>query len=124
MAQTLLLDLARRSVGVMRDGAIAPLADTRPPPAVDGLTLGVAAMDRPPPHAGERHLDGDELIYVLEGNPTLILEREHGDERIPLAPGAACVVPRGHWHRFEFAAPVKLLYATPGPNNERRPLKR
>jgi mannose-6-phosphate isomerase-like protein (cupin superfamily) len=122
MPQTTRLDLARQNVGVLRDGAIALLASTRPPPRVDGLTLGIAVMDRPPPHAGERHLDGDELLYLVAGSATVAIERDEGEERVALAAGDACIVPRGLWHRVLFDRRVTLLYATPGPNNERRPL--
>lgn len=116
------LDLSQQSIGVLDDGAIALLPSTRPPPRVDGLTIGVAAMDRPPPHAGERHLDGDELLYLLVGAATVSIERPEGEERVPLAAGDACLVPRGLWHRVLFDAPIRLLYATPGPNTERRPI--
>jgi mannose-6-phosphate isomerase-like protein (cupin superfamily) len=122
MASTLRLDLAQQSVGIGRDGAIALLASTRPPPAVEGLSIGVARMDRPAPHAGERHLDGDELLYLIAGRATLLLEREGGEERVELAAGGACVVPRGLWHRVVPHGEMTLLYATPGPRTERRPL--
>jgi len=122
MTKTPLLDLAQQNVGFARDSAIALLASTRPPPRVDGLTLGVAVMDRPPPHAGEMHPDGDELLYLIAGVATVLLERPEGEERIELSAGAACIVPRGLWHRVIPRGEVTLLYATPGPNNQRRPL--
>jgi mannose-6-phosphate isomerase-like protein (cupin superfamily) len=122
MPLTTRLDLARQSVGILRDGAIALLGGTRPPPRVEGLSVGVAVMDRPPPHAGERHPDGDELLYLVAGSATVVIERSEGEERVALAAGDACIVPRGHWHRVLFDREVTLLYATPGPNTERRPL--
>ena len=122
MPTTALFDLAVQSVGFDRGGAISPLANTRPPPRIDGLSIGVAVMERPAPHAGERHMDGDELLHVVAGHATLLLERPEGEERIELAAGAACVVPRGLWHRVVPRGEVRLLYATPGPNNERRPV--
>jgi mannose-6-phosphate isomerase-like protein (cupin superfamily) len=122
MPKTARLDFAGRSVGVARDGAISLLPDVRPPPRIDGLSIGVAVMDRPAPHAGERHLDGDELLYLISGNATVLLERPEGEERIELAAGSACVVPRALWHRVIPRGETTLLYATPGPNTERRPL--
>jgi mannose-6-phosphate isomerase-like protein (cupin superfamily) len=116
------LDLTQQNVGFGRDGAIALLASTRPPPRVDGLTIGVAVMDRPPPHAGEMHPDGDELLYLIAGEASVLLERPEGEERIELSAGAACIVPRGLWHRVIPRGQVTLLYATPGPNKEWRPL--
>ncbi|HEU4429022.1 MAG TPA: hypothetical protein VFT98_09730 [Myxococcota bacterium] len=122
MPKTRLLDLAKQSVGFGRDGAISLLPDTRPPPRVDGLSVGVAVMDRPAPHAGERHLDGDELLYLIAGRATILLEPPAGAERFELAAGEACVVPRALWHRVIPNGRITLLYATPGPNTERRPL--
>ena len=122
MPTTALFDLAVQSVGFDRDGAISLLASTRPPPRIDGLSIGVAVMERPAPHAGERHMDGDELLHVIAGHATVLLERPEGEERIELTAGAACVVPRGLWHRVIPRGEVRLLYATPGPNTERRPL--
>jgi hypothetical protein len=39
-----------------------------PHPTVDGLTLGVAVMSNDPPHRGEMHPDGDELLYLVSGS--------------------------------------------------------
>ena len=122
MTKTPLFDLAQQNVGVLRDGAIALLEHTRPPPRVNGLSIGVAVMNHPAPHGGERHADGDELLYLIAGSATLVLERPDGHERIELAAGGACVVPRGLWHRVIPHGEMTLLYATPGPNTERRPL--
>jgi mannose-6-phosphate isomerase-like protein (cupin superfamily) len=122
MKKTETLDLTAQNVGVLRDGAIALLASARPPPRVDGLTIGVAVMDRPAPHAGEMHPDGDELLYVIAGRATVRIERAAGEEQLALGAGESCIVPRGHWHRVVPDGQVTLLYATPGPNTERRPL--
>jgi mannose-6-phosphate isomerase-like protein (cupin superfamily) len=122
MTATPLLDLAGRSIGFGRDGAMRLLESTRPPPRIDGLSIGVAVTDRPAPHAGERHPDGDELLYLITGCATVLLERPEGEERIELAAGKACIVPRGLWHRVIPRGEITLLYATPGPSAEWRPL--
>jgi quercetin dioxygenase-like cupin family protein len=122
MKATPLLDLSQQSVGVLRNGVISLLASTRPPPAVDGLSIGVAITDRPAPHAGERHPDGDELLYMIAGEATVVLERTEGEELVALSAGTACLVPRGLWHRVIPRGEITLLYATPGPHTERRPL--
>jgi quercetin dioxygenase-like cupin family protein len=116
------LDLSRTSAGILRDGAITPLAATRPPPAVDGLSVGIAITDRPAPHAGERHPDGDELLHLIAGEAVVLIEQPGGEERVALRAGDACVVPRGLWHRVLPQGPITLLYVTPGPSTERRPL--
>jgi quercetin dioxygenase-like cupin family protein len=122
MTTTPLLDLALQGIGFGRDGTMRLLENTLPPPRVDGLSIGVAVMDRPAPHAGERHPDGDELLYLIAGRATVYLERPEGEERIELATGNACVVPRGLWHRVVPRGEIMLLYATPGPGAEWRPL--
>ena len=59
---------------------------------------------------------------LIAGHATVLLERPEGEERIELTAGKALVVPRGLWHRVLPRGEVTLLYATPGPNNERRAL--
>jgi len=39
-------------------------------PGVEGRLAGEARMTRNPPHAGEMHPDGDELLYLVEGAST------------------------------------------------------
>lgn len=116
------LDLTTLNVCLGPDGAAALVRFTRPPESRPGTTIGVAVTAQPPPHAGERHLDGDELLYLVAGRVELVLERPAGEERVVLSAGQAFVVPRGLWHRVLPRGEITLLYATPGPNNERRPL--
>ena len=81
-------------------------------------------MERPPPHRGEMHPDGDELVLLLSGEATLVHEAngEGNEERVALHVGQAVIMPQGVWHRFEFDAPVTMLTATPGPNAAHRPV--
>jgi len=60
----------------------------------------------------ERHPDGDELLYVVEGWVDVTLQ---GGERHRIDHGSVYVVPRGVWHRFHAAEPALLLSATPRP---------
>jgi mannose-6-phosphate isomerase-like protein (cupin superfamily) len=122
MAAQAPFDLSEMTVWLDRAGAASVVRQTRPPQRLDGLTIGVAVMARPAPHAGERHPDGDELLYVVAGRANVLLECADGVQQIELGVGAACVVPRGLWHRVVPLGEVTLLYATPGPNTERRPL--
>ena len=70
-------------------------------PQVPGLVGGVAEMSAESDHAGERHLDGDELLYVISGALRLALELPDGSSTdIALQAGEALLVPRGHWHRL------------------------
>lgn len=107
---------------VAKDGALrfAP-RQPGPPPRVDGHLLALTSLERPPPHLGERHPDGDELIYLLSGKVTVVIEAPGGDERHTLRPGEALVVARGLWHRIEVTRPARLVHLTPGPSSEHRP---
>jgi quercetin dioxygenase-like cupin family protein len=70
----------------------------------------------------ERHPKGDEVVYLIEGEVTMIFERKGKDERTRLAPGQAVVVPRGVWHRALVAKPSRLLFLTFGEGTEHKPL--
>jgi len=61
----------------------------------------------------ERHPDGDELLYVLEGELEMTLLRESTSEQASLNPGSLFVVPKGVWHRPYAKTDVRLLYVTP-----------
>jgi mannose-6-phosphate isomerase-like protein (cupin superfamily) len=92
-----------------------------PPVPVDGLTFGVAQMSENSPHAGEMHPDGDEVLYLISGRANVVfLDSPAAD--IEMQPGDGLVVPRGVWHRVDILEPCQIVYVTPGPNNEFRPL--
>ena len=90
-----------------------------PPTATTGINLGLAEMDTSPPHNGERHNDGDEIIIMLSGiiavesdsNPNQYLEMKAGD---------TCIIRKGEWHKIKVIEKTKLIYITPGENNEHR----
>jgi quercetin dioxygenase-like cupin family protein len=77
-------------------------------------------MSRAPPHGGELHLDGDELIYVIAGKVRVIGESAPV-EPCELGPGDMCIVPKGEWHRLQLLEPTRLIHITPGPRGEHRP---
>src|SRR5262249_11924871 len=117
------IDLSRTPVGLDRAGMARPLPGSGGPhPTVDGLTLGVAVMSSAPPHRGEMHPDGDELLYLVSGNVDVVLEEDGREERVELKSGQAFVVPRGLWHRVTLREPSQILYLTPGPGGQYRPL--
>jgi len=73
-------------------GSVARLASYR-----DGLLLALksAGTDH-----WERHLTGDELVYVLDGFTTLEIVCDDGPPRsFTLGAGMIAVVPQGAWHR-------------------------
>ena len=88
---------------------------------VEGMTFGVALMSRNAPHGGERHLGGDEVLYLIAGRARLVYP-DDPEPDVELWPGDVVVVPRGLWHRVEILEPCHLVYMTPGHGNEVRPL--
>jgi quercetin dioxygenase-like cupin family protein len=66
-----------------------------PPPQVDGYLLALTSLEHSPPHQGERHPDGDELIWLVSGEVTVVIETPGGDQRHRLRPGDALIVARG-----------------------------
>jgi mannose-6-phosphate isomerase-like protein (cupin superfamily) len=95
-------------------GAIQKLGsqDSREFASVNSCTVGVF---RTPADSWlwERHPDGDELLYILEGELDMTLLRESTSELASLQPGSLFVVPKGVWHRPYAKTDVRLLYITP-----------
>lgn len=116
------IDLSSAVVGLGYDGRAELLPGNGHPAAFDGYSVGAPVMTEPAPHRGERHPDGDELLYLISGRVSVILEEAVGDRTVPLAPGQAFVVPRGVWHRVERHEASHLVHVTPGPGGEHRPL--
>jgi mannose-6-phosphate isomerase-like protein (cupin superfamily) len=110
------------TVGVSRDLA-ASLVPSRadPPVPVKGLTIGIATMSENSPHGGEMHPDGDEVLYLISGRVNVVFEDE-GLEDVEMTPGDGLIVPKGVWHRVDILVPSQIVYATPGPGGEYRPL--
>jgi mannose-6-phosphate isomerase-like protein (cupin superfamily) len=76
-------------------------------PGVDGILAGESDSGG---GAGERHLDGDEVLYLISGALRLILELEHGADEVVLRAGEAVIVPKGVWHRVVLDEPSRYLY--------------
>jgi mannose-6-phosphate isomerase-like protein (cupin superfamily) len=70
----------------------------------------------------EQHPYGDELVYLLEGEATLILEHDDGEERVTLRSGEAVLVPAGTWHRALVPQPCRMLFVTFGKGTRHRPV--
>ncbi len=65
----------------------------------------------------ERHSRGDEIVFVLKGETTLILLADKRESRNVLREGELFVVPENTWHRFETPKGVKVLTVTPQPTD-------
>ena len=119
------INLSKSPVHFTPTGLIEPVAQRgRAHPGVEGRLAGEARMTKNPPHAGEMHPDGDELLYLVEGAVEIVLDEETGERCLSLQPGQAFVVPCGVWHRVIVKEPCCLLYFTPGRSQVRwrRPL--
>ncbi len=94
-----------------------------PDPAlpVDGYTFGVATMSENSPHDGEMHPDGDEVLYLIGGKVRVTVETDPVQE-LEMLPGDGMIVPKGVWHRVDILEPSQIVYLTPGPGGEYRPL--
>jgi mannose-6-phosphate isomerase-like protein (cupin superfamily) len=116
------VDSARFSIAISRDLCMS-LVEHRPgrPALCDGLMVGIVDMVRDPPHGGELHLDGDELIYIISGKGSVVGESAP-DEPCELGPGDACIVSKDEWHRVRLLEPTRLLHITSGPRGDHRPL--
>jgi quercetin dioxygenase-like cupin family protein len=71
----------------------------------------------------ERHPAGDELVCLLSGHATLVLERDGEAETMKLdKPGEYVLVPKGTWHTARTNVPTNMLFVTPGEGTENKPV--
>ena len=118
-----LLDLSEGTAGLYRDGSSDFVLNTPGPPRrVPGLVIGAPTMTRNAPHGGEMHPDGDELLYLISGAVSVVLELSDATKTLEVGPGQAVIVPKGVWHRVLIHEPSQLVHLTPGPGGEHRPL--
>ncbi len=69
----------------------------------------------------EMHPAGDEILFLVSGALTLVLE-EDGEERpVELEAGRLLVVPRGVWHTARIDEPCVMLALTDGLGTQHRP---
>jgi quercetin dioxygenase-like cupin family protein len=124
MARVTRVDISECVFDIHRDLSASPRKrKPGPPERIDGMTVGIERITEDAPHAGERHPDGDEILYVASGRMRLTTESDP-DAPLELGPGDACIVPKGEWHLLSVIEPALLIHITPGPRGEHRPLKR
>jgi mannose-6-phosphate isomerase-like protein (cupin superfamily) len=69
----------------------------------------------------ERHPNGDEIVVLLEGAVSFVLELDGKHEETALdEAGAYAIVPRGTWHTARVHRPARMLFITPGEGTETR----
>jgi mannose-6-phosphate isomerase-like protein (cupin superfamily) len=116
-------DPSKYSIGLDRDFVASAVAERPDPPVpVNGVTFGVATMSQNSPHGGEMHPDGDEILYLISGRLRVVF-LDSPLEDVDVLPGDGLVVPKGMWHRVDIIEPSQIVYLTPGPNNEFRPVE-
>jgi mannose-6-phosphate isomerase-like protein (cupin superfamily) len=69
----------------------------------------------------EMHPAGDELLFMLEGKATFILELPEGMKEVALSAGRLLVIPKGVWHTAKVSEPSRLLAITAGLGTQHRP---
>lgn len=123
MAGPLTFDPCTHTIALSR-GLLASRVREQPDPPVpvDGVTFGVATMSENSPHGGEMHPDGDEILYLIDGRARVVF-LDSAEQDVELRPGVGMVVPQAVWHRVDILEPCQIVYVTPGPNNEFRPLE-
>ena len=70
----------------------------------------------------EMHPAGDELLILQSGAVDVVLDQAGGEAVVPLDGAAACIVPKGTWHRLKVRTPGRLIFITPGEGTQHRPL--
>ena len=90
-----------------RKGAFARLAPYR------DSAINVAKFSGEGPW--ERHVNGDEIVQVVDGTATMHIMFEDGPQSFALRAGMVVIVPQGNWHRFEAPDGVSLMTTTPQP---------
>ena len=69
----------------------------------------------------EMHPAGDEILFMLEGKATFVLDLPDGLREVALNSGRLLVIPQGVWHTAKVSEPARLLAITAGSGTQHRP---
>lgn len=90
-------------------------------PGLEGVYGGEGFLQESPDQPGERHLDSDELLYLISGRMRLQLdEPDESTAEVSLRPGEAVIVPQGQWHRLIIDEPTRYLWFGSGRTELRK----
>ncbi len=90
-------------------------------PGLEGVYGGEGLLEESPDQPGERHLDSDELLYLISGRMRLQLDdSDEPTADVSLSPGEAVIVPRGEWHRLIIDEPSRYLWFGSGRTELRK----
>lgn len=70
----------------------------------------------------EMHPAGEEVLVLVDGRMTLILDEPGAERRVEMTPGSTCIVPRGVWHRALVPETSRFVGITYGAGTQHRPL--
>jgi mannose-6-phosphate isomerase-like protein (cupin superfamily) len=69
----------------------------------------------------EIHPAGDEIVVLMSGAATFVLEEKGGHRTVQLAkPGEFVIVPKNTWHTARVSQPTTMIFVTPGEGTENR----
>ena len=68
----------------------------------------------------ERHPAGDEIVCLVSGDVTMMLEGQARGVRLT-QPGSYVVIPRNTWHTAKTSVPTKMIFVTPGKDTDHKP---
>jgi len=69
----------------------------------------------------EMHPEGYEVLFMLEGKATFVLDLSDGLREVALNTGHLLVIPQGVWHTARVNEPARLLAITAGSGTQHRP---
>jgi mannose-6-phosphate isomerase-like protein (cupin superfamily) len=93
-------------------------------PQLDQGRLMSAFTFSEPWRTWERHPAGEELVMLLSGAATVVLEEGGVERSVHLAkPGSYVLVPTNTWHTARTDVATTMLFLTPGLGTEHRPVE-
>jgi mannose-6-phosphate isomerase-like protein (cupin superfamily) len=117
-------DGGRADAVPVTDAFWADLSAGRLPQLDQGRLMTAFTFSEPWP-TWERHPAGEELVLLLSGAATLVLDLPDGERSTQLhTPGAYVLVPPNVWHTATTSVPTTLLFLTPGAGTEHRSIRK
>lgn len=83
------------------------------------VTRGTSSADWP---HWEMHPEGEELVTMISGHVTLVLDDGTRTWEVELRAGQTWINQRGWWHRAIVHEPSEMLFMTAGRGTQHRPI--
>jgi mannose-6-phosphate isomerase-like protein (cupin superfamily) len=113
-------DGGRTDAIAVSDAFWEELASGAHPQLDQGRLMSAFTFSEPWP-TWERHPAGEELVMLLSGDATVLLEESGGHRAVQLSePGVFVLVPQNVWHTVKTNVPTTMLFLTPGAGTEHR----